>query len=893
MEKCFFRFAPIVLMVMLANIALSQQRFNFDPERFFILGDADIDGRMSLQEYQEFMKQSPRFRGDPEGIKRFFQRIDTDGNGFLSLSEYIKTFAQRRPPNSTQESKPTTVSPHKITNEQRTFFEKKIRPVLENRCVECHSGNADEAGAHFYVDSREGLIKGGDSGAAIIPGNPARSLLIQAIQHSEGLQMPPDEKLAEAVVEDFKKWVVMGAPDPRTDRVDIERRRLVDLEKAKRFWSFQIPKKTAAPIVKNESWPRSDIDRFLLADLEKRGLSPVADAPRRRLLRRAFFDLIGLPPSPHEIKNFLSDKSPKAFEKVVDQLLATEQFGERWGRHWLDVARYGESTGKTNFNFPQAWRYRDWVIDSFNADKPYDQFVREQIAGDLLPSKNESQRSQRLIATTFLAMGSKALDNLERDQFVLDLVDEQIDVTTRAFLGLTVTCARCHDHKVDPISQQDYYALAGIFRSTRTCYGTLQGVFPNFNGSTLIELPEDVKLPSGMSPLSAEQRSRMQSRLTELLSQRAKIPRGQANRDQMRRITSQISSLRYRLLVDRPDESPRVFTMGVQERVTPRNSPLYIRGELEKPGRMIPRGLISVFKNKSTKPVTSGSGRKELADWLASPDNPLTARVMVNRVWQHLFGRGLVATPDNFGNSGARPSHPELLDRLAVDFRENGWSIKKLIKKIVLSRGYGLDSAYNDDNFDKDPDNEFVWRMSKKRLEGEVIRDSMLCASGELESKRPIGSLVARAGEGFSFLVRSGQVDITDRHRSVYLPVVRDRVAESLSLFDFADASLVTGKRSTTTGPAQALYFMNGALVTSQADALARRVVRFGGDTDKRIVYVYQLVLSRDPTTRERNRAKEFMKEFQKRNSENNSKELAWSAFCQALFASAEFRYLD
>jgi hypothetical protein len=640
-------------------------------------------------------------------------------------------------------------------------------------------------------------------------------------------------------------------------------------------------------------WPRGDIDRFLLAALEGRGLAPVADADRPRLLRRVTFDLIGLPPTLEDLDAFLADDSPDAFAKVVDRLLASPRFGERWGRHWLDVARFAESSGKTNFIYPQAWRYRDWAISSFNANKPYDQFVREQIAGDLLPAEDDRRRAEQIMATGFLALGSKAHDAENRGQFVLDVIDEQIEATTRAFLGLTVACARCHDHKIDPIPQRDYYALSGIFRSTQTCSGTLAGVFPNFNASPLIELPAGAGVPSAVPSLSAGQRVAMENRLDALVRERDGLPPGDASRDRLRRVNSMLATLRYRLLIDRPGGPPHAFAMGVRERDEVIDSPLYVRGELDQPGESVPRGLVRVLSDDSYAPIALGSGRRELADWLTSPANPLTARVMVNRVWLHLFGRGLVPTPDNFGAAGQRPSHPELLDSLAVDFMTDGWSIKRLIRRIVLSRAYGLDSAHDPRNFEADPDNTLVWRMSKRRLEAEAVRDSLLFVSGQLTIEPPVGSTVAHTGEGLALFIRVAGLDASDTHRSIYLPVVRDQVLESLALFDFADPSLVTGERATTTGPAQALYFMNGPFVIRQAEALADRVDAVEGEHARRIDRAYRLAFARPPTVAELDRSLAFLQDFAASTGGTDPTRAAWSAFCQALFSSAEFRYLE
>ena len=837
-----------------------------------------------------------------------FRRLDTDHDGFLSLAEYRKSFP-RRPAGALgaatkrADSAQRTIGAKalvaaadpeaRITREQEEFFEAKIRPVLVTQCGKCHASTAQKLRGGLRLDSREGLRKGGDSGPVIVPGRPDESLLVRAIRYrDEDLRMPPKAKLPDAVVADIEAWIKMGAPDPRSVPT-APVRPSTDLVKGRDFWSFQPAKKFRPPSVKNAGWPRGDIDCFLLAALEARGLTPVPDAGRARLLRRVTFNLVGLPPTEAEMDAFLADDSPDAFANVVDWLLASPQFGECWGRHWLDVARYAEASGKTNFSYPQAWRYRDWAIASFNADKPCDRFVREQIAGDLLPAGDDRERAEQIIATGFLALGSKAHDAENRGQFVLDVVDEQIEATTRAFLGLTVACARCHDHKMDPILQRDYYALSGILCSTQTCSGTLAGVFPNFNASPLIELPNGANVPSAVAALTPAQRAAMEERLAALVRDRDTIPPGEANRDRLRRANSMISVLRYRLLVDCPGGKPRAFAMGVRERDEVVDSPLYLRGELDQPGEVIPRGLIRVLCDESTASISGGSGRRELADWLAAPSNPLTARVMVNRVWLQLFGRGLVSTPDNFGAAGARPSHPELLDTLAVNFMADGWSIKRLIRRIVLSRAYRLDSSYDARNFEADPDNTLVWRMSKRRLAAEEIRDALLFVGGRLITEPPVGSVVARAGEGLAFFVRVEGLDASDAHRSVYLPVIRDRVLESLALFDFADPSLVTGERATTTGPAQALYFLNNPFVVRQADALADRVCAEGGEAAHRVDRAYRLALARAPTVKERDRALAFLRDFAARATEADASRAAWSAFCQALLAGAEFQYLD
>ena len=726
-----------------------------------------------------------------------------------------------------------------------------------------------------------------------MPGNPDESLLIRAIRYrDEELRMPPKAKLPDAVIADFEAWIKMGAPDPRTGPTGVAARPSIDLAKGREFWSFRPPKKSAPPAVKRADWPRGDVDRFLLAALESRGLAPVADAGRPRLLRRVTFDLIGLPPTPEELDAFLRDDSPDAFGKVVDRLLASPRFGERWGRHWLDVARFAESSGKTNFTYPQAWRYRDWAIASFNADKPYDQFVREQIAGDLLPADDDRKRADQIIATGFLALGSKAHDAENRGQFVLDVVDEQIEATTRAFLGLTVACARCHDHKMDPIPQRDYYALSGIFRSTQTCSGTLAGVFPNFNASPLIELPPGAGVPPAVPSLTAEQRAAMEDRLAALVRERDSIPPGEANRDRLRRANSMLATLRYRLLIDRPGGPPRAFAMGVRERDEAVDSPLYVRGELDQPGEVVPRGLVRVLCDRDARTDrggerTSRAGRlarlaRESADrprdrepGLAAPVRP---RAGANP--RQLRRRGPAAEPSGTARHPGRGLHGRRLVDQETDppDRAQPGLRARLLPRSAQLRGRPRQRP----------------RLADEQAPagGRGLARCPAVRERPARAEPPVGSAVARTGEGLALFLRVAGLDASDPHRSVYLPVVRDGVLESLALFDFADPSLVTGERATTTGPAQALYFMNGTFVSRQAEALAERVRAFEGDDAQRVDRAYRLALARPPTAGERDRALAFLRDFAARAGGTDPARAAWSAFCQALFASAEFRYL-
>jgi hypothetical protein len=807
-----------------------------------------------------------------------------------------------------------------IPADQLAFFEKKIRPVLVKECYSCHSAQAEKVKGKLLLDSRDGIRKGGASGPAVVPGNVKDSLVMEAMRWTdESFRMPPSHKLPDTVVADFEQWIKIGAPDPRDTGAAKVGWKEIDIEKGRQFWAFQPPKKTPPPAVKKAAWPRGPIDQFLLAAMEEKGLEPVVDAERLTLLRRVHLDLVGLPPSPDQVKAFLADKTPEALAKVVDLLLDSPHFGERWGRHWLDVARYGETSGKqVNFNYPHAWRYRDWVIAAFNADKPYDQFIKEQIAGDLLPYADTKQRVSQQIATSFLAIGPKDHDERNRTQFAMDLVDEQIDVMSQALLGLTISCARCHDHKFDPVPQTDYYALAGIFKSTQPLYGTIR-IIQNNHPTELIALPADSGQTYYGDKLSAAQRDNLTKQLDKLKEDRKdlfKDPKKAGNALNMSIFLSiRIATVTSQLASYDSEGNPKQLAMGVRDAgpgggpgpgigkgpgfggvgFAMGDCPLYQRGEVSKPAAKVPRGLPRVLTSKQTK-IAQGSGRKELAEWLAGTDNPLVARVMVNRVWLHLFGRGLVASPDNFGTSGQPPSHPQLLDYLAVTFQEDGWSVKKLIRRLVLTRAYQLASKPNARNHEVDPDNVYLWRASKIRLEAEALRDSILAVSGQLDPTPLKGSLTARSGEGYTFAVAKFAADPKFAHRSVYLPIVRNGLPEVLSLFDFPDPSLVCGQRATTTVPSQALFFLNNPWVVRQAEATADRLLALQlGDRDG-LNMAYVLCYGRSATDRELTAADAFLRNYAKSLGAGaaptaQQRRATWAAFCQALFASAEFQH--
>jgi len=815
------------------------------------------------------------------------------------------------------------------------FFEKNIRPVLVAQCYQCHSASAKEIKGELRLDTREGLRKGGESGLAIVPGKPEESLLLKALKYEDGLEMPPNGKLPDNVIANFEKWIAMGAPDPRRPNVSTVGSKISIVE-ARKFWSFQPPKLVPPPAVKNSAWPRSEIDRYLLAAMEAKGVVPVADADRRTLIRRVYFDLIGLPPPPEEIESFVQDPDPKALEKLIDRLLALPQFGERWGRHWLDVARYGESTSKErNLPYPYAWRYRDYVYDSFAQDKPYDQFIREQIAGDLLPAKNAQQRNEYLTATGFLAIGPKSLNTRNREQYRMDVADEQLDVATRAVLALSVACARCHDHKFDPIPTADYYAMVGIFRSTEV----LAGVSPGNNRTGYDgELGRLVSTSSGSSGprsgLSAAERKQLAQLKVELEKSRQELQelraaarqnaasKGEASKagkkakanqlppkqqQEAKRLVQHVAELQRQIeaLESKSASSSSGSgsegepVMAVRDAAVPEDCRIHIRGEVTELGDVVPRGYVRVLTYPQSPEVNpKQSGRLQLAMWMTSRQNPLTARVMVNRIWYHLFGRGIVPTVDNFGALGEPPSHPELLDYLALSFMEQGWSVKKMIRQIMLTRAYQLSSAHHEGNYQKDPDNTLVWRMNRRRLEAEAIRDAILAVGGNLDLARPQGSVVQEISGEIGRRAKTDVLFRETRYRSAYLPVVRGLMPELLNLFDGADPELVTGQRDVTTVAPQALYLMNAPLVLEQSEAAARRILSDSRLTDDRarLNHAFLRILGRPPTPQQADDALAFVADFAQTMPPGTSSEQrrveAWASLCQALIASAEFRYV-
>lgn len=1023
------------------------------------------------------------------------------------------------------------------------FFEKKIRPVLIGHCYKCHSVEAEQKGklkGKLRLDLREAIRGRGESGLlAVVPGKPDESNLYRAITYLDSeLVMPPKSRLAKSVVEDFKRWIEMGAPDPREGRLAKAEAKGINFDEARKFWAFRKPSEPTLPKVQAGAWPREDLDFFILAQLEANQLRPAPAAAKRTLIRRATYDLTGLPPTMEEIADFITDQSPDAFRKVVDRLLASPHYGEKWGRHWLDVARYADSNGlDENLAYVNAFRYRNYVINAFNEDKPYDQFVQEQIAGDLLkPSGEEPEtaRHARHIATGFLSVGAKMLAEDDGRKMEMDIIDEQLDTLGRAFMGMTLGCARCHDHKFDPIPTRDYYALAGILKSTHTMdnhkvvaqwheieigtaelrakqseidkaageqkktiqqfkneaskavieqarsnaadyliqaliqsrsnnriehvlnqakdktedgtpgivlieaetfnrgnglrsnegYGEgigilissgptkveydvtvakagnytlhmryaaqqsrpgklfangklinekavgsvtgtwypdsqkwhLEGAFPLNAGANVLKFDWPTPTPhidkmlfmpadaqgSGESFKTDHLRAAFSRQWTEALKQAGKNAKSPLNGwrayldDPIKPIdTAAIEAIRdrfaqaaegdplHQLLHKKdgpfktPKEVEKLFAKADQDKLkqlqaklgeiektrpaTPKamavregkvqDLKVHLRGDYMTQGELAPRGYLQVIANKNVAaPPKDGSGRAGFAKWLTS-DNPLTARVMANRIWLWHFGQGIVRTPDNFGTLGLRPTHSELLDWLALRFVESGWSIKQMHRIIMNSAAYRMSTQFSEQDYEMDPDNKLWWRFNRRRLQAEEVRDSLLVAGDSIEWGVK-GQLMTYNPR--QYVSQNDHPYFFGSNRTVYLPVIRSGTFDVLQAFDFGDPAVIQGQRTSTVGAAQALFMMNHDLVAKATERLAKRV-----DGNPNLIaaahQLYAGVLRREPSEREAVRSVEFVQRAvgQAEAAPAKATEQAWQSLARVLFSSNEFMFLD
>jgi hypothetical protein len=720
------------------------------------------------------------------------------------------------------------------------FFESRIRPILSKHCYECHSARAARLKGGLLLDSRAGLRQGGDSGPVLVPGSPAESLLIQALKH-QGKKMPPRGKLPDEVVADFIHWIEIGAPDPRTETV-----KLSPTIKGKDLWSLQPITRPVIPTVQEISWPRNAIDCFIQSGLEARGMTPTRDAEPHALLRRLHYVLTGLPPTPEQLETFEKSyvRSPQfAIAKVVDDLVASPYFGQRWARHWLDLARYADVSGSTApASYPEAWRYREYVIHAFNTDKPFDRFVREQLAGDLLPASSTEERAANLIATGYLALFHIVAADRDPEKRKLDVVDEQLDVLGKNFLGIAVGCARCHDHKLDPLPARDYYALAGIFRSTANVTG-------GFGTSGSLSVP----LPAVPATASAWM------------------------------------------------QGDRVKVLAVQEEASPQDVALRIGGDVEKKGALIPRGFPALVPIRDLEPIPAGqSGRLQLAEWLLHPDNPLMARVIVNRVWHHLFGQGLVRSTDNFGTTGDTPSHPELLDYLALRFREHHrWSFKSFIRELLLTRAWQLSAQAEAGALAADPDNRWLGRANRRRQDAEALHDALFLVAGRLDLAPAAFTAPPFAGGNQASTVNLAIPEEVLHKRAVYWPVFRKDVPvalDMLGLFDMPVATSPRGTRAVSVVPTQGLFLLNSPMVLNNAEGLSARLQADASlVTDSaRVEQLYLRLFARKPDPDERARALRFVQEFAAQLARTGepaetASRRAWMRLCHSLLISTEF----
>ncbi|QDU51640.1 DUF1553 domain-containing protein [Gimesia panareensis] len=725
-----------------------------------------------------------------------------------------------------------------FSEEQLTFFETRIRPLLVKHCYECHSTESDDLQGGLLVDSQPTLRRGGDSGPALIPGDTKHSLLLKAVRFEEGLEMPPQGKLSPRDIADLERWVKQGAPDPRQNATRYVRKK-IDLEKARQFWSLKPLQRPRVPAVSDPDWSDNEIDRFILSTLKQRGLQPLPQADKRTLIRRATYDLTGLPPSPQEIERFLADQSPNAFERLVDRLLESPHYGERWGRHWMDLVRYADTAGdNSDYPIPQAYLYRNYIIDSFNADKPYDQFVREQIAGDLLPAASDDERNQHTIATGYLAL-SRRFGSVINNYPQHLTIEDTINNLSRTLMGLTVGCARCHDHKFDPITQEDYYGLYGIFESTR---------YP-FPGIELDKKPRD------LVPL---------------------VKNGKPTKE-------------------------LAFAMDEGK---PGDTQLHIQGNPERRGDLVPRKFLEVLGGDLLpNNATSHSGRLQLANWITNPENPLTARVMVNRIWQYHFGTGIVSTPSDFGSRGRVPTHPELLDWLATQFIEDGWSVKQIHRRIMLSQTYQLSSRSGGADFETahqvDPGNSLHWRFDRQRLDAETLRDTLLLHSGKLKLDMPRQPHPFPPVKDWKYTQHHPFRDSYDtQHRSVYLMTARLNSRPFFTAFDGADRNSGTPVRDSSVTTVQSLYLLNDEFVHHSAEAYSRRLMQAAPDSSQRLTNLFLETLGRLPAAAEQRQIEQWLKEMQQslQQAGTPEKEIeprSWSALARSLFRTNEFLYID
>ncbi len=925
---------------------------------------------------------------------------------------------------------------------QLEFFESRIRPVLAQNCYKCHSAKAKKLKAGLYLDRRAGWQRGGENGPVIIPGKPKESRLIIAIRYDNNdLRMPKSGKLPAEVIADFEKWIEMGAPDPRDAPLEETQissgPRSKSLEEGRKFWAFRPLDDPPPPRIQQKSHTAKPLDHFILAKLEKEKLRPAPPTDKGTLLRRVYFDLIGLPPTPEQIDSFLANDSPDAYPKLIDELLKSPQYAERWGRHWLDIARYADTTGGgRNLQYKNAYRYRDYVLDSYRRDKPFDLFVKQHIAGDLLPYETNAEFNDNLTGTSFLALGPHNYELQDKALLRMEIVDEQIDAVGRAFLAATLGCARCHDHPFDPFPTTEYYSMAGIFRSTNSSRpgnvanfierdlrdkngsvrkehtealqklekelrdlenqlkklggkpgssratvkshdpkaldgivvdDTLAKLQGNWKSSTSVagyvgsryihdegkgkgsksvtfpamikkdgeyevqvsytpgtnrapKVPVTIYHDTGEKTVFINQqkagpvlgsfvslgRFHFEEGEWDVVKINTKdtkgvviadsirlIPSGEKqppakvvkndqpkpdalkaeNKNEKRKALNEQLREQKKKIAEHKKTAPTSAgkTMSVEEHKETGDWHVHVRGNIRNLGPKVKRGFLAVATPSELSPkpeIPKGSsGRLHLAEWVASPKNPLTARVYVNRVWHHLFGRGICPTTDNFGEMGRRPTHPELLDHLTSQFIANGWSTKKLIRTIMFSDSYRMSSTASEANILTDPDNNLFSRQNRRRLEAEAIHDAILFTSGQID------------------LVKG-----TKSHRAIYERMDRNKIPEMFDIFDFPNPNLVSGVRNTSTVPTQALFLLNNPFVIKEAGKAATRILANKELTpEKRLNLAYRMTLGRLPREKEKSLALDYLQQH----NEGLENPMAWAGILHSLYASLDFRFLN
>ncbi|MFN7937536.1 MAG: PSD1 and planctomycete cytochrome C domain-containing protein [Bryobacteraceae bacterium] len=862
---------------------------------------------------------------------------------------------------------------------EHEFFEKKIRPLFVAKCYACHSGKTVMAGLNLATGAGlDGFVKSGDAEG---------SRLYTAVTYKDKAKMPPSGKLAAEEIALLREWIEQGARRPAATAAGLEKKAV------SQHWAFQPVRQPALPAVRKQGWVRNPVDRFLLAALEAKGIAPASPAEKPTLLRRVTYDLTGLPPTIEEIDAFLADSGPDALAKVVDRLLASPRYGERWGRHWLDVARYADSTGMDEDHiYPHAWRYRDYVVKAFQDDLPYDAFLREQIAGDLM--KGPERRQERIVATGFLALGPKPLAQQDRVKMIYDVVDEQIDTVSKSILGLTVSCARCHDHKFDPIPTRDYYGLAGIFASTTSFrnlgrpgsvsyvyYAPLDaGAYGIYQAHRWRLFGKRIELEDAMAEDSTRENALLRPRIAEYLTaawqkkqgrpvtgdfdarqlerwskwlgsqpfleawsnateeniakvaaeyQEAYLKSGTSWDTQLanwrRRMATEVASDRD--VPERPKfdakanpffaaatfdqgpmeltDSPRVAQLRAEYEELQRTLPpepamasavtdgpvvqqrLFVRGDHLNPGEPVAKHFLSAVSGEE-QPKVSGSGRLELAEWLTRREHPLTARVMVNRIWQWHFGEALVRTPNNWGATGEKPTNPELLDYLAQQFVESGWSVKAMHRLILLSNAYQMSALANAQVKEADPSNRLFSRFPRTRMSVEQMRDSILYLGGDLDGA--IGGSLLPAGKG-----KRPKMDPEEMtRRTLYVPVRRGSIPALLATFDYGDATTSSEGRGRTNVAPQALFLRNSKFAVERSMRFADRVLAAPDVSEsERVRRAYRMVFSRLPSPEEADAALTYLTKLSERLGGNEPRRQAWGSFCHVLISSNEFLYLD